>query len=398
MTTLPDTSAILHQQLLAVLAKINTAIDLDQPYTSQNVTLWLGKPGLALYLTCLHDVAGDVAHVNEAGILSLISSILDEIGTYATPLFLKNIWTLWAARAVNDFFDSTEHARALRELDEMLLEALLEVDVWEQPYDLVYGLVGIGAYGLTASNDSCGTQIVERVFELLMTLACETEQYLWWPTNQHLGPADLLMRGAPGYRDLGLAHGNAGVLALLARAVKQNQQVETASRCINKLAPWLIAQQNPPACATRFPYIAEESNVPSRCAWCYGDVGITWALLCAGDAMQQAPWIAFAKATAQNIIARPLETMGFADSGLCHGHAGVGHILRRMGDYFNDPAISAFAQTMLHKAMLSLDDPATAAAIAPNNAYLEGQTGIGLALISATATLKLHWDYPLLLA
>ena len=396
MSTLPDTFAIPHSPLLVLLGKINASIDLDQPDTLHNVTLWSGKLGLALYLTCLHDVADDVVHVNEAEILTLISSILDEIGTYPTPLFLKNIWTLWAARAVSNFFDSTEHARTLRDLDDMLLEALLEADVWEEPYDLIYGLVGIGAYGLTASYDSCGTQIVERVFELLMTLACETEQYMWWPSSQYSGTPDLLMRGAPGYRDLGLAHGNAGVLALLARAVKQNQQVEIASRCISKLAPWLIAQQNQPACATRFPYIAEESNIPSRCAWCYGDVGIIWALLCAGDAMQQASWIAFAKATAQNIIARPLETMGFADSGLCHGHAGVGHILRRMGDYFNDPAISAFAQTMLHKAMLSLTDADLA--IEPNNAYLGGQTGIGLALMSATVTLKLHWDYPLLLA
>jgi lantibiotic modifying enzyme len=390
MTQLPN--AITPQAILPALNKISSSIDPAQYLSAPAPTLWSGQVGIALYLAALQKI--DPACAHEADVLQLLSSALDEISNWPTPLILKNIWSLWAAREVDRFLGESDNTRFCRDLDDMLLEALQEIDAWDQTFDLIYGLAGIGGYGLCAAEDSCGAQIVERVFELLLPLACETDAHMWWPSNAQIGTPGMLLRQPQGYCDLGMAHGNAGVLAFLARALKQGLHAEPARACINKLVPWLLAQQNAPDCGSRFPYIAEDVNVPSRCAWCYGDPGIAWALLCAADAMHNPAWLESAHATARAISTRPLATMGFADSALCHGHAGVGHILRRIGQRLDDAQISAFANDLLQQAMQSARQADTES----DMSFLEGQVGIGLALIAASTDLALNWDYPLLLA
>jgi lantibiotic modifying enzyme len=390
-------TSLTSQRLIPILNKITASISAAS-LSTEDTTLWTGSAGTALYYAALQEF--DPRAATGATALALLATALDEVST--TSSVHQHVWLFWAARAVDQLLGEADNTRFCRDFDEALLESLHETDEWNAPYDLIYGLVSIGAYGLCASADSCGMQIVERVLQLMQALSIEHGEHQWWPTTPRNGPTPIMERHPQGYCDLGLAHGNAGVAAFLARAVMQNIARESAAAMLAKLLPWLIAQQNPADCSARFPYIAEEPNVASRCAWCYGDVGISWALVRAGEALQQPDWIAFGHATARAIMQRSTDT-GFADDALCHGRAGVAHILLRHATYFNDAELAAHGLQMLNQVASGLEganssasSTAISAEKANNLSWLEGQAGIGLALMAA-AGLEFGWDYPLLL-
>lgn len=92
---------------------------------------------------------------------------------------------------------------------------------------------------------------------------------------------------------------------------------------------WLVAQQNPQPCGSMFAHLSESSGNPSRCAWCYGDPGASWALTQAGLALNRPDWPTLARQSLDQLGQRAQNQMSFADYGQCHGRAGVGHILRR---------------------------------------------------------------------
>ncbi len=388
------------QPIIPVLTQITDNIT-AACLATEDTSLWRGKSGIALYYAALHTF--DPAAATGPLALQWLSDALDQISTTSASTLHHHVWALWAARAVDQLLGERDNTRFCHDLDEMLLESLNETADWNAPYDLVSGLVAIGAYGLSANVDSCGAQIVERVLQLMLPLSIERGAYQWWPTTRINGPTLIMQRHPEGYSDLGMAHGNAGVLAFLARAAAQNIERDTATTILSKLTPWLIAQQNPANCIARFPNISEEPSAATRCAWCYGDVGMSWALARAGEALCQPDWIAFGHATARAVMQRPLDGMGFADDALCHGRAGVAHILLRHARYFDDAELAAYAQQMLGQVITSLEvaqaspqATATSAKKHKDMSYLEGQTGIGLALMAA-AGLEFGWDYPLLL-
>src|SRR6185503_5860878 len=65
-------------------------------------------------------------------------------------------------------------------------------------------------------------------------------------------------------------------------------------------------------------------------AWCYGEPGIAAALVAAARAAGEPAWEAMGIALARRAAARALDEAQIADAGLCHGAAGVAHILHRL--------------------------------------------------------------------
>ena len=92
--------------------------------------------------------------------------------------------------------------------------------------------------------------------------------------------------------------------------------------------------------ASVFPYgVGPQVSVrPARTAWCYGDPGIAAALLLAGRAMDEPAWEREALDLARTVARRPAGNCGVNDAGLCHGAAGLGHLLNRFYQATGDPS------------------------------------------------------------
>jgi hypothetical protein len=277
------------------------------------------------------------------------------------------------------------------EVDAALGEALA-VSPWRGDHDLVSGLVGIGVYGLERALGRGRPGCLALVIARLAELAEERAAGLAWPT-----PAERLpeAHGAPrGYDNLGMAHGAAGVTALLAAALGAGVEASTARRLLGGAAPWMLAQDG----AKGFPSWVGPGLAPplGPQAWCHGDPGVAAALWVAGEAASEPGWRRAALGTAHRAAARERARGPRAHLGLCHGTAGVAHILARLARGTGDEALAEAARGMW-AGLLAKEAEATAAA-AEGTGWLDGAAGLGLALLSATSAVEPAWDRALLLS
>jgi lantibiotic modifying enzyme len=278
------------------------------------------------------------------------------------------------------------------------------------PFDLVYGTVGIGVCALQRSGPDA-LRRVERVVELLAASARPVDGGLTWWTNPRWLPPERADAAPKGYYDTGLAHGVAGVICFLAAALESG--VHAAAEPLRGAVDWLSAQRHDGGEAW-FPQsvpVSGKGKPAGRIAWCYGDLGVAVALQAASRALVDGQLALDATRIAHQAAVRPLEARGIVDAGLCHGHAGVGHVLQRLSQDMPDPALEQAARASLNAATAARGTGQAAGYIAmksardgsprlvpePECALLEGAAGIGLALLAGVCDAGPRWDSFLLL-
>ncbi|HLU67025.1 MAG TPA: lanthionine synthetase C family protein [Kofleriaceae bacterium] len=292
-----------------------------------------------------------------------------------------------------------------RPIDALLLDALARP--WTGGHDLVNGLVGIGVYALERGDRGAGPLLLERVLDLLASSARTGPDGATW----HTPAAELVdwqRRAYPdGYYNLGVAHGVPGILGLLARAVAAGH--ERRRGLLEEGLAWLAAQaqRGGDACYGACRTDAAQEP-PTRSAWCYGDPGVAAVLAGAGARTGERRWIDLGAELAAGVARRPVERAGCRDAGLCHGTAGLAHILNRLHQATGDPDVAAAARRWF-ELTLSRRDPGGVAGFgeAPPEAgeleweesagLLTGAAGVGLALLAASTDLPPDWDRLLLL-
>ncbi|MEV0440376.1 lanthionine synthetase C family protein [Streptomyces spectabilis] len=209
-------------------------------------------------------------------------------------------------------------------------------------YDLVFGLTGLGGCLLRTGGH-------EPLREILRCLVDLTEPVLvgdrrlpgWWVAQNRLthAPVPVLQ----GHANLGMAHGVAGPLALLALAWKEGVRVPGHEEAVRRLVTWLVRWLGEDDAGTWWPEEVtwqgpdEGSGGLGRAAaarptWCSGTPGTARALHLAGDALGEAGWCAQAVAALVSVFERPLSRWGLEDPALCHGWAGLLHTTRRMAE------------------------------------------------------------------
>ena len=283
-------------------------------------------------------------------------------------------------------------------------------------YDLVSGLVGLGRYflldGVDRPDELSG--ILAEVVELSRPVARDGVRLPGWWVGHH--PSLAVDGSRHGHCNLGMSHGIAGCLALLAVARLGGHRVPGQDEAIGRMMSFLTAWRQAdefgfhwPEYLLREQYLGEAATTttsPSN-GWCYGASGIARAVQLAGLALGDEGWLHMARTAAGGVVARLDRAYALGGPQLCHGWAGVLHSLRRLNDTLADPAIEAGVQRILGK-ILDAYDPGLPLGFRtrpeyPNGAddpgFLNGAAGIGLAIHSylrGTAPAG-RWDATLLL-
>ena len=154
--------------------------------------------------------------------------------------------------------------------------------------------------------------------------------------------------------------------------------------------------------------------MPARLAWCYGDPGISLALLSAARAAGEPEWERQAVAVARAAATRPRDEGGVVDGGLCHGAAGLAHLYNRLFQATRDPFFKTEALAWIER-LLALRRPGEGIAgwqawrpigeitgpdpelgWVADPGFLTGAAGIGLALLGAISPVEPAWDRVLL--
>jgi lantibiotic modifying enzyme len=294
-----------------------------------------------------------------------------------------------------------------QEIDAALLGHLRQTP-WMRDYDLISGLVGFGVYALERLPRPSAVACLELVVERLAEIAQPRPGGLTWYTPDHLIPEPNRPWYPTGYDNLGVAHGSPGVLALLARVLASGVAAERASSLLEGGVSWLLAQKLPDSEISVFPYGVGVVRIrPARTAWCYGDPGIAMALLAAGRAAGEPDWEREALALARTVARRPPERCGVDDAGLCHGAAGLGHLLNRLHQATGDPELLTAARAWFGRVLeywepgqgiggfLAFTPPAgnfDQLVWNEDAGFLAGSAGIALALLAATTGVEPAWD------
>ena len=274
-------------------------------------------------------------------------------------------------------------------------------------YDLISGLTGLGLYHLVR-HGSAASGMTTAVLGYLVALSepiCRHGESLpgWWSGT---GPASTPDPAWPAcHLNLGMAHGIAGVLALLSGAMRAGIQVDGHAKAVSELCatfgryrqgsrdcPWWSAMIS----FSEYNRGAASPGHQARPSWCYGTPGQARAQQLAGLALGHHERVRVAeRALAGCVLDRQVACL-LTDASLCHGWAGLVQALWRVADDALDPRP---LQAALREARRGMEDQLARIGPPASSGLLEGTSGIQLAQndLPRTGSEPPPWDACLLL-
>jgi class I lanthipeptide synthase len=283
------------------------------------------------------------------------------------------------------------------------------------PYDLVTGAVGYAVYALERGD--AGRALAVRVLDRLAREARPRAGGLSWHTSKDLLPPWQLTTAPDGYWNLGLAHGAPGVIALLARFLRDGIEVERARALIEPAVVALLgaAPAHPDGRYPGWQAGGHDHTTPPprsadprrRLAWCYNDLSVSVALLAAAEATGTASWRAEALSLAVACSRRTVEDADITDTCLCHGALGAAHLFNRLYQATGDAGLAVAARAWLDRGLALRNDQPFAGFPSwlvgddrprwrADATMLNGAAGAGLVLVSMISGGEPLWDRRLL--
>jgi hypothetical protein len=302
------------------------------------------------------------------------------------------------------------------------LAAYLGHTPWLDDYDLISGLVGLGVWAVERAPRSGGEEAAASVVRRLGELAERHDGGVTWRTSPERMMASESASYPQGNYNLGVAHGVPGVIGILGEMVAAGLPAGgaagegTARELLAGAVKWLLEQRLPAGSASCFSYSVASAvePVPARLAWCYGDPGVSLAVLSAARAAGEPEWERQAVAVARAAAARDPDAGGVVDGSLCHGAAGLAHLYNRLFQATGDPLFKAAALAWIERLMAQrrpgqgiagwqawrpigeVTGPDPELGWVDDRGFLTGAAGIGLVLLAALSPVEPGWDRALL--
>jgi hypothetical protein len=356
---------------------------------------------LAVFFGYLHAATGDPSHRALAG------RAIDHAGGALATSALRNalfdgfLRTGWAVEHLRrrGWIDAPDDA--CDELDDAMLAAL------DQPahFDLMSGLAGQAVYALERAPGS--PRLLAGIADRLIGAAVALSGgHAWRSDPRWLAPWQRALH-PDGFFDLGLSHGTAGALRVVAELAARGI---ASDRVVGGAVRWQLAAEEPGLSPSGFRYFQDGARPaePARLAWCYGDPGIAIALLDSARLLERPDWTEHGARIAGRAARVPVERAGVHDAAICHGAVGLAHTFRRLAIATGDDACQSAAERWLGSALARRradDDGAGFFAFdvrgrgwVRDASLLTGSAGIGLALLAAITPITPAWDRLLLLS
>ncbi|OXM59667.1 lanthionine synthetase C family protein [Amycolatopsis vastitatis] len=308
-----------------------------------------------------------------------------------------------------------KYARALAELDAITIAltrrrldaAHARIDRKERPvlaeFDLIRGLGGLGSYHLQRHP---GHDITRSVLGYLVRLTeplpgrADDDVPGWWTEVSPNGDVSSDFPG--GHGNLGMSHGIAGPLSVLALALRRGIAVDGHAEAIGRIQRWLdLWQQRDPTGPWWPGFITLQQSrtrhvdpdTRQRPSWCYGSPGLARAQQLAALAIGDVERQSVAEAAMLCCLRDPTQLDRLVDSGLCHGTAGVLQAAWRMSRDARTRDLAGALPALAERLLAELP------AVRDEVEFLDGLAGIGLALhtVGAESEPATAWDACLLL-
>jgi hypothetical protein len=374
----------------------------DEGGAQSDPSLSAGRAGHAVFFAQLARAGhgDDAAHHAERCLDEAVDTLAST--PLAASLYAGFSGVAWAAEVVGRLVDPGGEDRG-EAIDDALAQLLARADLDREPFDVIYGLTGLGVYALERWPRAAAVDAADWIVAHFEERARRDRTGAYWWT----APALLLGRRRQEYPeggvDLGVAHGVAGVIPFLARASALRAGPTSAKGLVEDAVRWLLARAVPGDAGPTIPYFVADGAppLPARSAWCYGDPGVAAALLVAAEDAREPFWVEEATALAVRAAARPPHLSGVVDAGFCHGSAGLAHLFNRMFQLTGEARLAEAARFWLERT-LDLCAPGepeplpwvSEAGQPPWSGLglLEGAAGVALVLLAASTAVEPVWD------
>lgn len=201
--------------------------------------------------------------------------------------------------------------------------------------DAMYGLAGVGRHLLHRPEHHA---TVRDILSCLVSLdeTFDWQGYRvpgWWYDTSAIN--DFGPDYHAGSVTFGLAHGLAGVIAVLAQAQERGVQVAGQKQALENMVGGLLEQREfddagaywpahlPLARWLEPPGRRKQRPLPARPSWCHGTPGVAMAVHRAAVTARRADWEQAAVESMKAMLLRPFGDWPMADDALCHGWSGV---------------------------------------------------------------------------
>lgn len=376
-------------QRVALLWSIEKLIYANLAMHEKHLCLSSGLAGIALFYSALFRFAPSRPVEEKLDeIISLIHKEISRADFLDDGLFMgiPGVGLALELIAQERGFPMDKVAELNDDVDSLILEGLSSGPTLVH-FDLVSGLAGLGLYALSRNKPSAREQIFSAVYAKLMAGSTLTESGRKWRTDPPFAVANKAELYPDGYDDLGIAHGNAGVVTVLAKAVCATTNIAGLRNELRSAANWLLAQRRDNDAI--FGQVAGDCS-HARNAWCVGDAGISLALFHSGRALGDAKLIQAGRVIGAQSAHRSRESSRVEDHGLCHGTMGLSLIYMHFFALTGDPVFAHAAQSWETSMMASVATHSLKALAthrgpveppAMSLGVVNGVAGIGLSLI-----------------
>jgi len=268
-------------------------------------------------------------------------------------------------------------------------------------FDLVSGWAGI-ALGLGALDADLAARpdvavLRARAHDYLQSLIDRPAEARWTALSR-FGEHELLAM------NLGVAHGVCGIVSALC----DGQPDRRRRQAVVDAADWLLrtARSRSTARGLRWPAaLRERDEIPCREGWCYGTPGAALALLNAGRYAGEERFVLAARDALLGLRESGKAQLGLDDHALCHGTAGLALIADEVAEASGSESLAEFAMELSAEIIDAFDERTTFGyrAALPEGAtdhpgFLEGASGIGLALLALDRSIPAPWKRALAFA
>ena len=396
------------------IESVARALENPGEYRGGKHSLMDGLPGPALFFGYLSMVTGDESYRRRS--VGLIEQAIDELAVSFSDITLMSGFTglAWSVEHLQGRVCEFAGEDPNEGIDEAILRALATVPAagWPTGHDIMFGVTGLGVYALERLPREAAKEIVRLVIDRLDRMAERSDGGLAWMSSSKVLPPDLKEKWPDDYYNMGVAHGLPGIVGFLGMAFAAGIERERLRPMIGEAVRWFLARTIPNTTGSSFTnFHPPLDSAPSRSGWCYGNPAIAACLTIAARALGDASLLETALDFALEAASRSPDDAGISDACLCHGASGLAHILNRFYQVTGDERLREGSRFWIdHTIQMRRPNEGLAGYLALRSdpedegevvhksdpGFLNGVSGIGLALLAAVSTVPPDWDRVLL--
>lgn len=336
-----------------------------------NPSLFQGTAGV-LWAGVHCPVTRDTLAADESLVEDVCSSLLDIAPSLPPTLGSGALGVYMALDAASVAVGHTDLLREVTDFEEYLLHEVLQNDISGYGAELCEGITGIGIFAeyRVKKGSIAAAEISAKVLGFLAAASEESASGITWRAKRHDTSGRALI-------DLGVAHGVGGPILWLSNLLRREPNNRPCRRLLEDSLKALLNESRHSGDVSTFGYFAGDM-ADARLAWCYGDLGLGWTVLCAGEALGDQEVMNIGLAVLLRAVGRPPSTWGIVDPWLCHGHFGAAVLLHRAALATKRSELGGAAKVHFKNGVISVKEQLERGG--GNPSLLEGASGAYLAV------------------